>query len=66
MKDNLRSEDEKCIPNDTSYKQRIKLWDWLVRTSCKATYKVKDLSEKLLSILRVMFKCNKIINNTCK
>ena len=31
-------------------KQRIKLWDWVVcvkNTSCKATYKIKDL--KLLN-----------------
>ena len=49
MKDNLRSENEKQVSSDTSYKQRIKLWDWVVRfkdTSCKATYKIKDLSEK--------------------
>ena len=41
MKDNLRSENEKHLSNDTSCKQRIKLWDLVV----------KDLSEKLLSIL---------------
>ena len=61
MKDNLRSENEKYVSHDTSCKQRIKLWDWVVRvkdTSCKATYKIKDLSENLLSILWVMFKCN--------
>ena len=61
MKDNLRSENEKYVSNDTSCKQRIKLWDWVVRvkdTSCKATYKIKDLSENLSSILWVMFKCN--------
>ena len=53
MKDNLRSENEKYMSNDISWKQRIKLWDWVVRlknTSCKATYKIKDLSEKLLNI----------------
>ena len=27
MKDNLRSENEKYVSNDTSCKQRIKLWD---------------------------------------
>ena len=61
MKDNLRSENEKYVSHDTSCKQRIKVWDWVVRvkdTSCKATYKIKDLSENLLSILWVMFKCN--------
>ena len=61
MEDNLRSENEKYVSNDTSCKQRIKLWDCVVRvkdTSCKATYKIKDLSENLLSILWVMFKCN--------
>ena len=61
VKDNLRSENEKYVSNDTSCKQRIKLWDWVVRvkdTTCKATYKIKDLSENLLSILWVMFKCN--------
>ena len=31
MKDNLRSENEKYMSNDTSWKQRIKLWDWVVR-----------------------------------
>ena len=41
MKDNLRSENKKYVSNDTSFKQRIKLWDWVI----------KDLSEKLLSIL---------------
>ena len=41
MKDNLRNENEKYVSNDTSCKQRIKLWDWVI----------KDLSEKLLSIL---------------
>ena len=51
MKDNLRRENEKCVSNDTS---------------CKTTYKVKDLREKLFSILWLLFKCNKIINNTCK
>ena len=35
MKDNLRSEYEKYVPNDTSCKK----------------HKIKDLSEKLLSIL---------------
>ena len=35
MKDNLRSENEKYMSNDIS---------------CKATYKIKDLSEKLLNI----------------
>ena len=61
MKDNLRSENEKYVSNDTSCKQRIKLWDWVVRvkdTSCKATHKIKNLSENLSSILWVMFKCN--------
>ena len=51
MKDNLRSENEKCMSNVTICKQRIKLWDCVVRvkdTSCKATYKVKDL--KLLNV----------------
>ena len=46
IKDNLRSENKKYMSNDTSCKQRIKLWDWVVRvkdTSCKATYKIKDL-----------------------
>ena len=36
MKDNLRSENEKYVSNDTSCKKRIK---------------IKDLREKLLSIL---------------
>ena len=36
MKDNLRSENKKYMPNDTSCKQSIKLWDWVVR--------VKDLN----------------------
>ena len=31
MKDNLRSENEKYMSNNTSWKQRIKLWDWVVR-----------------------------------
>ena len=53
MKDNLRSENEKCVSNDTSCKQRMKLWDWVVRI-------------KLLSILWVMFKCNEVINNNIK
>ena len=30
MKDNLRSENEKYMSNDISWKQRIKLWDWVV------------------------------------
>ena len=54
MKDNLRSENEKYMPNGISRKQCIKLWDWVARvkdTSCKATYKIKDLSEKLSNIL---------------
>ena len=53
MKYNLRSENEKYMSNDISWRQCIKLWDWVVRgkdTSCKATYKSKDLSKKLLSI----------------
>ena len=53
MKDNLRSENEKYMSNDISWKQCIKLWNWVVRfkdTSCKATYKIKDLSENLLNI----------------
>ena len=53
MKDNLRNENEKYISNDISWKQCIKLWDWVVcvkDTSCKATYKMKDWSEKLLNI----------------
>ena len=37
MKDNIKSENEKYMSNDTSCKQCIKLWDWVV---C-----VKDLSE---------------------
>ena len=53
MKDNLRSENEKYVSNDTSCKQRMKLWDWVVRI-------------KLLSILWVMFKCNEVINNNIK
>ena len=40
-------------------KQRIKLWDWAVRV--KATYKVKDLSEKLLSILWVSLSVIKLL-----
>ena len=51
MKDNLRSEDEKYVSNDSSCKQRTKLWEWVVRIKSK---------------IWVMFKCNKIINNTCK
>ena len=43
IKDNLRSENEKYVSNDTSCNKRIK---------------IKDLREKLLSILWVMFKCN--------
>ena len=35
IKDNLRSENEKYMANDTSCKQSIKLRDWVVR--------VKDL-----------------------
>ena len=70
MRDNLRSQDEKCVSNDTSCMQRIKLWDWVeIRakdTSCKATYKVEDLSENLLSILWVMLKCNEVINKNLK
>ena len=31
MKDNLRSENEKYVSNYTSCKQRIKLWDWVVK-----------------------------------
>ena len=27
MKDNLRSENEKYVSNDTNWKQRINLWD---------------------------------------
>ena len=53
VKDNLRTENEKYMSNDISWKQCIKLWDWVVLvndTSCKATYKIKDLSGKLLSI----------------
>ena len=53
MKDNLRSENEKYVSNDNSCKQRMKLWDWVVRM-------------KLLSILWVMFKCNEVINNNIK
>ena len=30
MKDNLKSENEKYVPNDTSCKQRIKLWNWAI------------------------------------
>ena len=30
MKDNLRSENEKYMSNDISWKQCIKLWDWVV------------------------------------
>ena len=30
MKDNLRSENEKYMSNDTNCKERIKLWDWVV------------------------------------
>ena len=40
MKDNLRSENEKYMSNDISWNQ----------CSCKATYKIKDLSEKLINI----------------
>ena len=53
MKDNLRNENENYMSNDISWKQCIKLWDWVVRvkgTSCKATYNMKDWSEKLLNI----------------
>ena len=52
MKDNLRSENEKYMSNDTSCKQCIKLWDWVV---C-----VKDLSEKKL-IIGVIIKWNHIV-----
>ena len=31
MKDNLRSENEKYMSSDISWKQCIKLWDWVVR-----------------------------------
>ena len=31
MKDNLRSGNEKYVSNDTSCKQRIKLWDGAVK-----------------------------------
>ena len=40
-------------------KQCIKLWDWVVRV--KATYKVKDLSDKLLSILWVSLSVIKLL-----
>ena len=30
MKDNLRSENKKCMSNDISCKQCINLWDWVV------------------------------------
>ena len=30
MKDNLRSENEKYVSNNTSCKQLKKLWDWVV------------------------------------
>ena len=40
-------------------KQRIKLWDSVV--GVKATYKVKDLSEKLLSILWVSLSVIKLL-----
>ena len=39
MKDNLRSENEKYMPKDTSCKKSIRLWDWVVR--------VKDLNSFL-------------------
>ena len=49
------------MSSDTNCKQRIKLWDWVVRfkdTSCKATYKIKDLSEKFyeqcLSVINLL------------
>ena len=29
-KDNLKRENEKYVSKDTSCKQRIKLWDWVV------------------------------------
>ena len=35
MRDNLRSENEKYVSNDTSCKQRIKLWDWVVLIKSK-------------------------------
>ena len=50
MKHNLRSENERYMLNHISWKQCIKLWDWVVGakdTSCKTMYKIKDL--KLLS-----------------
>ena len=53
MKDNLRSEHEKYVSNETSCKQHIKWWDWIVNT-------------KSLSILWVIFKCNEVINNNLK
>ena len=53
MTDNLRSKNEKYVSNDTSCKQHVKLWDWVVRI-------------KLLSVLWVMFKCNVVINNNLK
>ena len=53
MKDNLRSDDEKYVSNDTSCKQHIKWWDWIVNI-------------KSLSILWVIFKCNEVINNNLK
>ena len=48
----------KCLMR-LAAKQRIKLWDWAVRV--KATYKVKDLSEKLLSILWVSLSVIKLL-----
>ena len=45
IKDNLRTENEKYMPSDISWKQCIRLWDWVVcvkDTSCKATYKIKE------------------------
>ena len=54
MKTNLRSENEKYVSNDTSFKQRIKLWDRVVRVnSCKATYKIESYC----------LKCKKNIEN---
>ena len=35
MKDNLRSENEKYMSNDTSFQQCIKLWDWVVHINSK-------------------------------
>ena len=60
----LRSESEKKMCLMTTF---AKLWDWVVRvkdTSCKATYKIKDV--KLLNaFLKIAFQCKCLTDTIC-